>query len=91
MRIRKSVAVAVVWGLSLVGVGLWAQGSQTGGVRPAPTIQTGQPVGSIITGENIGFQRVATSGDRAGQVTGRLVVKIDGVWKEIVAPIGIVR
>ena len=46
---------------------------------------------TIITGENIGVQRVANPADRPGQVTGRIMVKIDGVWNEVVAPIGIVR
>ena len=91
MNIRKLVTVALVWALSLVGVGLWAQGAKVGAVKPPQTIETGKPIGDIITGENIGFQRIANTSDRYGQVTGRIVVKIDGEWKEIVSAPGIVR
>ncbi len=38
-------------------------------------IQLGQPVGAIITGENIGFQLIAT--ERQGDVaTGKLMIKV---------------
>lgn len=91
MNIRKVVAVALAWALSLVGAGLWAQGAQGGAVKPPRTIETGKPIGEVITGANIGFQRIANPSDRSGQVTGRIVVKIDGEWKEVVSSPGIVR
>lgn len=91
MSIRKLAAVALAWALSLVGVGLWAQGAQGGAVKPPRTIETGKLIGDIITGENIGFQRIASTSERSGQVTGRIMVKIDGEWREVVPAPGIVR
>lgn len=92
MKVRTLVVTGIVWAASLVGVGLWAQGSQGGGltVRPAPP-QTGRPIGPIITGENIGFQQVAGPPDRPGQVTGNLLVRINGEWLEVVSPPRVVR
>jgi len=87
----RLIVVAVAWAVSLVGVALWAQGNQSGSVTPGQSVGIGKPYGEIIVGENIGFQRIANPHDRASQVTGRLMVKIDGVWKEAVAPIGLVR
>ena len=65
--------VALVWAASLLGVGIWAQGSQSG------------PIAShtVISGENIGFQRSGLP-PSGGTVTGRLVVKVDGQWFEAV-------
>jgi hypothetical protein len=88
---RRTVVVATLWAVSLVGTALWAQGGQSGSRVPAPLIRAGEPVGEVITGENLGFQRVANPHDRPGQVTGRVMVRIDGVWKEAVSPMAIVR
>jgi hypothetical protein len=90
MKAGKTLAVAVVWSASLIGVGLWAQG---GGQRvtPAPVIQSGQPVGPIITGENIGFQRLAAHPDRDGKITGVFKIRIDGEWFETTSPVRVVR
>jgi hypothetical protein len=65
--------VALVWAASLLGVGMWAQGSQS------------VPIAShtVISGENIGFQRSGLP-PSGGTVTGRLVVKVDGQWFEAV-------
>ena len=65
--------VALVWAASLLGVGMWAQGSQS------------SPIAShtVISGENIGFQRSGLP-PSGGTVTGRLVVKVDGQWFEAV-------
>jgi hypothetical protein len=76
MRVRV-LAIAVLWVLSLVGVSVWAQSTQ-----PTPTLgaRPGEP---IITGADIGFQRVPTgaSGDPE-RVSGRWMVRINGQWIE---------
>ena len=73
MRQTRLFVVALVWAASLLGVGMWAQGSQSG------------PIAShtVISGENIGFQRSGLP-PSGGTVTGRLVVKVDGQWFEAV-------
>lgn len=91
MKVRTLVVIGIVWAVSLVGVGLWAQGTQGGmTVRPAPPV-TGRPIGPIISGENIGFQQVAGAPDRPGQVTGNLMVRINGEWLEVVSAPRVVR
>ena len=65
--------VALVWAASLLGVGMWAQGSQSSPIAPH----------TVISGENIGFQRSGLP-PSGGTVTGRLVVKVDGQWFEAV-------
>ena len=92
MKTRKALAVAVVWLASLVGVAVWAQGS--GGeqpVKPAPNLRSGQPMGGLITGENIGFQPVVGPPDREGRISGVLMVRVNGEWIETTSPIRIVR
>jgi hypothetical protein len=84
MRMSRLVLV-FTWITSLFAVGLWAQ------QRPAPTIRPGQPHGEILSGENIGFQRIAGPPDRDGRISGRLMVRIDGEWREVTFPAGIVR
>ena len=91
MSIRRSAVVAAVWCLSLVAVGFAARGSQTGATSHASDIDTGRPAAEIITGENIGFRLASGSVGRPGEVTGQLMVKIDGQWKEVVPPMRIVR
>ena len=88
MRVIKSVGL-IVLGV-LVGIAgsrasarVEAQAPRFQAVQPAPEIQLGQPVGNIITGENIGFQRSGLP-PSGGTVTGRLVVKVDGQWFEAV-------
>ena len=87
---RKVITtIAFVWILSLISVAVWAQ-SRT--PSPAPVVQSGQPFGAVITGENIGFQRIAAgsmSDDK--KVVGKWMVKINGQWMETQAPVGIVR
>jgi hypothetical protein len=92
MNTRRSLAVAVVWFASLVGVAVWAQRSgddQT--VKPAPNLKSGQPIGAIISGENIGFQPLAGPPDREGRISGILMVRVNGEWVETTSPIRIVR
>jgi hypothetical protein len=91
MSIRNLVAVAIVWALSLLGVGVWARGDQASPVKPPRTIEWGSNLGPVITGENFGFQRVASQGDRPGKVVGKIMVKIDGQWMEIIPAVGITR
>lgn len=92
MKVRTLVVTAIVWAVSLVGVGVWAQGSQSEKLTVVPMPrQTGIPIGQIITGDNIGFQQVAGPPDRPGQVTGNILVRIDGQWYEVVSPPRVVR
>jgi hypothetical protein len=57
-------------------------------VQPTPAFQNGQRYGTIITGENIGFQLLATG--RSGDVaTGRLMIKVNGQWLPATASLGV--
>jgi len=48
------------------------------GIRP------GDPFGEVITGTNLGFQPVVSSGQhRANQVPGYFVVRVNGEWKQV--------
>ena len=94
MKAKNVVFVAIVWLVSLVGVALWAQSGDVvkppPGVVRAPTVVEGQIVGEVITGQNIGFARVAAQ-NSPGKVVGKWMVKIDGVWMEAQPYIGITR
>lgn len=57
-------------------------------IQPGQEIQPGQPVGTIITGENIGFQLIATRTNRGDVATGRLMIKLDGRWLPAAASMG---
>jgi hypothetical protein len=84
---RKAIAVvSLAWVLSLVSVAVWAQD-----LKPAPTNLEGQPIGDIITAENIGFQRVAAMPAKDGKVVGKWMVKISGKWVETQNAVGTVR
>jgi len=78
--------VASAWIVSLVGVGLWAQGDP----QRVPTLMEGQPIGDVISGENIGFQRVATLPQK-GKAVGKWMVKVDGKWVEAQPFVGLSR
>jgi hypothetical protein len=88
MKTRKALLVGFVWAISLLGVGLWAQSGgganarqpQSPIVRPAPVVRPGQAVGPIITGNNLGFQPIATLPDPSGRIAGEFMVKINGQW-----------
>ena len=82
---RVIAAIAFAWVLSLVSVAVWAQ------AKVVPPIFTGDPVGEVITGENIGFQRIAAVPDNDGKIVGRWMVKVNGKWIETKAPVGIHR
>jgi hypothetical protein len=86
MRVIKSV------GLILLGVVLGIAGSLASPrveARAATAIQPGQPAGTIITSENIGFQLIAT--EKQGEVaTGKLMIRINGRWLPAAAPTGLI-
>jgi hypothetical protein len=92
MRVIKSVALialGVLLGIagSTASSRVEAQAPQF--IQPGQEIQLGQPVGAIITGENIGFQLIATG--RQGDVaTGKLMIKVNGRWLPATAPTGVV-
>jgi hypothetical protein len=88
MHARKALLVATAWFASLVGATMWAQG---GARREAPGTELGRPDGPIITGENIGFQRVAVHPSRDGKIVGKFMVKIDGQWFETTTAMTVVR
>lgn len=74
MKMRTIVAVALAWAVSLVSVGLWAQGT----VRPP-----GAPVGPgsvVLSGSDVGIRLDGHSG---ATPHGTIVVKQNGQWVEI--------
>ena len=71
---RKSILVLVVFVLSVVGVGVWAQ------TRSDPTSITVAP--QVLSGENVGV-RVTGPPDQNGKAPGVIVVKINGQWVEV--------
>lgn len=91
MAIRKPVVIGAMWVVSLVGVAVLAQNNsapprETIHVQgPAPLIQR-EANGPIISGDDLGFQPITGSTSRPGQVAGKLMVRINGEWHEVVAP-----
>jgi hypothetical protein len=83
MKPKTLIAIGTLWIASLVGVGLWAQASRK--MAPLPTPH--KPLGDIITGENIGFQRVELPPRKDGSVVGWWMIKIDGEWRATAQPI----
>ncbi len=79
MRTRH-IVVAILWVISLVGVGVLAQGGAGANQTPAqrPALPGGAP-GPVLSGENIGFQPIGPQ-DRDGRQGGRFVVKVQGQW-----------
>jgi hypothetical protein len=45
------------------------------------TLRPGQTVGSVISGDDIGFQPVHSPNTPAGAVAGRWMVRVDGEWR----------
>jgi hypothetical protein len=86
---RLAVVLVAGWISSLVGVAVWAQQGPT--QARSVHVQEGQAIGDVITGENIGFQRVYSTHSPNGKVVGKLMIKVDGRWLEAQSPIGIVR
>jgi hypothetical protein len=93
MKMTRRLVLAVLWVVSSVGVGLWAQGlAQDGAIQTLQgTIKFGEPFGPVLTGENIGLQQVAGPPDRDGKVPVRLLVKVNGEWRETTSVMRIVR
>ena len=82
MKIVRLIATASLWVASLVGVGVWAQAGRP--VAPQGqglSVPQGQPIGTIITGDNSGFQPIAGE-SRRGTIPGRLMVRVNGQWFE---------
>lgn len=76
---RKAIAV-VVSVLSFAGGAVWAQSRQD------PTAPTTVP--HVIAGENVGV-RVTGPPDKHGKLPGRVVVKINGQWVDVISPLGL--
>ena len=97
MKIRRTLVLAIAWVVSLLGVGLWAQGIGGGQMvvpgqpgQPTRALSYGEPVGDIITGDSIGFQRVVAPPNKEGRVVGKLMVKINDQWYEAASPLRLV-
>ena len=91
MRVIKNVGL-IVLGVLLGVAGAMAipraEAQAPVKIQPGQVIQSGQPVGTIITGEDIGFQLVATQ--KSGEVaTGKLMIRVDGRWLPAAAPTGV--
>jgi hypothetical protein len=50
-----------------------------------------QPFGDVITGENIGFQRVSQRPNKENVIVGKLMVRINGQWFETASPLSVVK
>jgi hypothetical protein len=86
---RRLIAVlAVTWVLSLISVGVWAQSTVYPGKGEFPV---GSPIGPVITGTDIGFQRVAEIPTRDGAISGKWMVKVNGQWVEARTYVGLTR
>ena len=79
---RKWIAVAVVWLLTLVTTGLWARAQNNPRVIP-PLRQSpnDNEIPIIISGNDIGFRVDGWSKD--GTPIGRIVVHQEGKWLEV--------
>ena len=75
MSVRARVVLVVIWLVSLVGVGVWAQ------------TQFEQP--RVISGSDLGF-RVERQGS-VGSPIGRLVVRMNGKWVEAGFAVGVAK
>ena len=79
MKTTKLLVASVVWAASLLGVGLWAQGTRATTSPPsqtAPIISSGEPMGPVLTGDSIGLQRLAGPQDRDGKIPVRWMLKV---------------
>lgn len=90
MAMRKSVVIGVMWLSSLVGVAVFAQNTsapqrETIGVQGPATLIQREAYGPVISGDDLGFLPF-TGTSTPGQVSGKLMVRINGEWHEVVAP-----
>jgi hypothetical protein len=94
---RRVWVLAAVWVSSLITVGLWAQGTAAPQIQGTTTPQVeifrpGDAIGEVISGSDIGFQRVAPQqAERGGTVSGYLVVRVGGEWLIATAPMSLRR
>ncbi len=80
MHLRTVALVGTIWLVSMAAAVTWAQSS--GNTQRLPVVIEGQADGDVISGENIGFQPVFDPSAPLGKVTGKLVVKVDGEWRD---------
>jgi hypothetical protein len=93
MRIAKFLlAMLLITGSFLVG-NLWAQRGADGVMDPRTGQLTpyGDPLGPVLTGLDVGLQRISAPLDSQGRVPVRWMVKINGEWREAIIPTRIVR
>ena len=95
MRVTKSVGLIVLGVLlgiagSAASARVETQAPRFQAIQPGQEIQPGQPVGTIITGENIGFQLIPTPTSRGDVATGKLMIKVNGRWLPAAASTGVV-
>lgn len=80
MRVSRNIIVAIVWALSLVGVGLYAQGRSDNGQTHIRTPSGNELTTRVLSGDQLGFA-IAGPTDKLGRVPGFWVVKTkDGQW-----------
>jgi len=79
---RKWIAVAVVWLVTLVATGLWTNAQSNPRVIPSPRQAPDENViPTIISGADIGFRVEGWSKD--GTPIGRIVVHQEGKWLDV--------
>lgn len=91
MKLRLALLI-VSLAIGVVGSRLWAQARPQS--PPAGSVVTpGMPYGEIISGADIGFQRLGSmeGPPPAGKIYGRLMVRVDGKWLVAEAPLRMVR
>jgi hypothetical protein len=91
MQMIKNVGLIVLGVLIGIVGGMASQRAEAQAltkIEPGQVIQPGQPVGTIITGEDIGFQLIAPQ--KEGEVaTGKLMIRVNGRWLPAAAPRGV--
>ncbi len=91
MKSRHILVVAMLWIVSLLGVGLWAQGGAGANGVPAQR-STPAVVPSVITGDNLGFIPTPSgTADLPGEISGYFVVKMHGQWLRVTIAPHIIR
>ena len=81
MNARTVLLIGTIWIISIAAAVTWAQ--SPGSIQATRrVVVAGQAYGEVISGENIGFQPVADPRAPQGKVTGKLVVRVDGEWRD---------
>ena len=80
---RKSIAVGIIWVITLVATGLWVHAQSAPRVIPSPrsSPNSDNDIPTIISGSDIGFR--LDSWNKDGTPVGRLVVHQEGKWLEV--------